>query len=68
MNRNFLLKALEIEKKIEHVQLTLITEEKICGYIGTGSTCDLAIIAIHGNFLLTLTSSVIPDSYFFELT
>ena len=68
INRNFLLKALEKKKKIEHSNLTLITEEKICGYVGTGSTCELAKIAIHGNFLLTLNSSVVRDSYYFELT
>ena len=68
IERMFLLKALEIQKKIVSVQLNLITDEKICGYVGTGSTCELAKIAIHGNFLLTLNPSAIPGTYYFEIT
>ena len=64
----FLLKALEIQKKIEYIRLSLITEEKICGYVGTGSTCELAKIAIDGNFLLILNPSAISGYYYFEIT
>lgn len=68
IERMFLLKALEIQKKIESIQLNSITDDKICGYVVKSSICELVRITVHGNYMLTLNPSGFPDTYYFKIT